>query len=560
MRVQRIIFLGLLIVLSCTNPVSVFALTYQSSVNVSFTFDSTLTLSVSGDLFINNLVPGSSSDSNIITINARSNNSAGYEIAATVGDSTYNYTDLRLNSNDATNVFSSLSSNVSSLNSFSDNKWGYSYSADNGTTWISGDIGNASSGYNGLPLYANPGVLLVDTSSSGSSNIQFKIGAKANVAKPSGEYTNIINFVMVAKVLTTNYTLNYLPNDGNNGADVSNMPNPATLSGTITENTNLTLSSATPTRNGYTFAGWCDGTVTTTNYNDSCSGTTYQPSSNYLIENVGNNITILLYALWESNVRLISFGVCDLGNSSYSTSCNNPDMYVAEENMTWGEWINSNYSDASYQEYGDNWYSVYEIYNNMVIRHHYNNTIGSWWDYLYNPGSSYYNNEGDYVLVSDYIQPNAIYNLVDECLTGDHLITMGDGSLKRLDEIKCGDYVRSYDWSTNKLVPKKVIFTDADEGKTHIEYDKWTFDDGTVIKTVHRHEFYNAEAKRFKYMDEWEIGEHTYKEDGTKPALIAHETIKKTVQHYKITLEGGTNYFANGLLTGDRYNPRNIVL
>lgn len=560
MRAQRIIFLGLLIVLSCTNPVSVFALTYQSSVNVSFTFDSTLTLSVSGDLFINNLVPGSSSDSNIITINARSNNSAGYEIAATVGDSTYNYTDLRLNSNDATNVFSSLSSNVSSLNSFSDNKWGYSYSADNGTTWISGDIGNASSGYNGLPLYTNHGVLLVDTSSSGSSNIQFKIGAKANVAKPSGDYTNIINFVMVAKVLTTNYTLNYLPNDGNNGADVSNMPNPATLSGTITENTNLTLSSATPTRNGYTFAGWCDGTVTTTNYNDSCSGTTYQPSSNYLIENVGDNITILLYALWESNVRLISFGVCDLGNSSYSTSCNNPDMYVAEENMTWGEWINSNYSDASYQEYGDDWYSVYEIYNNMVIRHHYNNTIGSWWDYLYNPGSSYYNNEGDYVLVSDYIQPNAIYNLVDECLTGDHLITMGDGSLKRLDEIKCGDYVRSYDWSTNKLVPKKVIFTDADEGKTHIEYDKWTFDDGTVIKTVHRHEFYNAEAKRFKYMDEWEIGEHTYKEDGTKPALIAHETIKKTVQHYKITLEGSTNYFANGLLTGDRYNPRNIVL
>ena len=61
-------------------------------------------------------------------------------------------------------------------------------------------------------------------------------------------------------------------------------------------------------------------------------------------------------------------------------------------------------------------------------------------------------------------------------------------------------------------------------------------------------------------MDEWKIGEHTYKQDGTKPALVAHETIKKTVRHYKITLEGGTNYFANGLLTGDRNNPKNIIL
>ena len=38
--------------------------------------------------------------------------------------------------------------------------------------------------------------------------------------------------------------------------------------------------------------------------------------------------------------------------------------------------------------------------------------------------------------------------------------------------------------------------------------------------------------------------------DGTH---ISHKIVKETVRHYKITLEGSTNYFANGLLSGNRY-------
>ena len=41
--------------------------------------NSTATLSISGDLVIENLTPGNSSDSNIITISASSNNIVGYE-------------------------------------------------------------------------------------------------------------------------------------------------------------------------------------------------------------------------------------------------------------------------------------------------------------------------------------------------------------------------------------------------------------------------------------------------------------------------------------------------
>ena len=160
---------------------------------------------------------------------------------------------------------------------------------------MSGNTGSTNTGYNGLPLYTSTGVKLADTSSAGSSTIKFKIGAKASDTRASGDYTNVINFQMTSKILTTNYTLNYLPNDGNNGQDVSNMPNPATVSNTITQNTNYTLSNSTPTRDGYTFAGWCDGTVTS----ETCSGTTYQPGDTYVIRNTGGSSTINLNAVWE---------------------------------------------------------------------------------------------------------------------------------------------------------------------------------------------------------------------------------------------------------------------
>ena len=146
------------------------------------------------------------------------------------------------------------------------------------------------------------------------------------------------------------------------------------------------------------------------------------------------------------------------------------------------------------------------------------------------------------------------------CLTGDTLVTMADNNVKRLDAIEVGDYVLSFDFVNKILIPRKVIYTDKNEMKSHTEYDKWTFEDGTEIKTVHRHEFYNLEAQRMKYMDEWSVGEHTYKIDGTMPKLISHKIVEETVRHYKITLEGSTNYFANGLLTGDRNCPKNITL
>ena len=207
--VQKIITLSsVIIMLSFTNIINTSALDYSSNVDIGFTFLPKLSITLSNpNLTINNLVPGGNAvDSNTITINVSTNIAEGYNLFATVGSNNtsngYNNANL-VNTADSNYTFASLSSNVSELSSFANNTWGYSYSLDSGTTWISGDYNNASTGYNGLPLYTDTGIKIVKKADSTNSAVNFKIAAKASNTQPSGEYTNTINFTAVSNTIPT---------------------------------------------------------------------------------------------------------------------------------------------------------------------------------------------------------------------------------------------------------------------------------------------------------------------------------------------------------------------
>lgn len=138
------------------------------------------------------------------------------------------------------------------------------------------------------------------------------------------------------------------------------------------------------------------------------------------------------------------------------------------------------------------------------------------------------------------------------CLTGDTLITLADGTEKRIDELILQDRVLAIDPETSKFVADEITYTDSTKHKTFTEYDKWTFSDSTIVKTVHRHRFYNVEKQAMVYMDEWNIGEHAVKQNGERIALVSHENVKEEVKHYTIFTKH-QNYFANGLLSGNRH-------
>ena len=187
--------------------INVSALDYQKTINVGFNLQDTLTVSLSSpNLIIDDLMPGTASDSNIITVNVLSNNPYGYTLNSTVGSTTYANRNLTHSSSASATPFSSINygTTVADLSSFSPNQWGYSFSTDNGTTWINSNKTDGTTndtGYSGLPLYTDTENITTlkessTTSAAAGDNIQFKIAAKADATQLSGEYNNIINFIL----------------------------------------------------------------------------------------------------------------------------------------------------------------------------------------------------------------------------------------------------------------------------------------------------------------------------------------------------------------------------
>lgn len=177
------------------------ALTYKQDVGVNFTFNSSLSLTLSADdLHIYNLAPGSASDSNVINVKVLTNSVGGYTLNATVGNNTtYNTRNLIHNNNNISDNFASIdyssSPTITTNTNLDSDKWAFSFSLDNGTNW---------SNYNGLPLYSdttNVATLKASTEPSTNANgddVKFKIAAKASDNKASGDYHNVINFNVVA--------------------------------------------------------------------------------------------------------------------------------------------------------------------------------------------------------------------------------------------------------------------------------------------------------------------------------------------------------------------------
>ena len=172
---------------------NVSALTYQTGVGVSFTFNPRLAITLSSaDLIISNLAPGSSADSNIITVTVSTNTAYGYTLNATVGEAT-NYNTRNLIRSGVADNFASIDYGTSLASLTTDNTWGYSYKpSGNSTSWTN---------YSGLPLYSdtnNVATLISTQDPADSDSVEFKIAAKASNTQPAGEYRNVINFMAVS--------------------------------------------------------------------------------------------------------------------------------------------------------------------------------------------------------------------------------------------------------------------------------------------------------------------------------------------------------------------------
>lgn len=168
------------------------ALTYQSEVSPEFTWDPSLSISLSSsELQIASLVPGGSAKSNNVVVSVNTNNEYGYTLQATVGNTGNNSNELRLNGT-STSTGEKFTM-ISASGSLSAGEWGYT--TDDGTTYK--PLSNSTTTIINKTTNASG---TAATGYQGTVSTNFKIGASATTNQASGNYTNVINFTAVTNV------------------------------------------------------------------------------------------------------------------------------------------------------------------------------------------------------------------------------------------------------------------------------------------------------------------------------------------------------------------------
>jgi hypothetical protein len=143
------------------------------------------------------------------------------------------------------------------------------------------------------------------------------------------------------------------------------------------------------------------------------------------------------------------------------------------------------------------------------------------------------------------------------CLRPGTPVRMADGTERRIEDVRVGDLVLSVDPETGGLVPDRVVAAPRGVGRA---WDEWTFSDGTVVGTVGRHRFWNADLGEFMYLEAWNEGEQALSfadaSDRFGPLLVSRVHHDEESEHHTLFTEKYNNYFAAGLLAGNRKSAR----
>lgn len=140
------------------------------------------------------------------------------------------------------------------------------------------------------------------------------------------------------------------------------------------------------------------------------------------------------------------------------------------------------------------------------------------------------------------------------CFPAGTLITMADGTVKRIEDITYADHIKVWDFDNGVSASAPPIWLKAAE--TAHEYNLLTFSDGTTLRTVGNHHIFNKAAGRFTHtmMADTPLGTVTVNDHGEEITLVSAEVISEPVTYYNLWTEYHLNCYADGVLTSNRFN------
>lgn len=153
------------------------------------------------------------------------------------------------------------------------------------------------------------------------------------------------------------------------------------------------------------------------------------------------------------------------------------------------------------------------------------------------------------------ISGNCSISFMYSCLIAGTLITLSNGTTKKVEDITYDDELLVWDFFNGCFTSAKPRWIKIKQ--TSPVYNKLTFSNGATLGLVGEggtqgyHRIYNKQAGLFTHtgVPETPIGTITFAEDETEPVLIKQELINEEVDYYNIITDKYFNLFANGILT-----------
>lgn len=147
------------------------------------------------------------------------------------------------------------------------------------------------------------------------------------------------------------------------------------------------------------------------------------------------------------------------------------------------------------------------------------------------------------------------------CFTPDTLITLADGTQKRVEDLTTDDVLLVFNHLTGNFEARKLFFTahENDQPTWH-RVITLEFSDGSVVRIVTDHGFFDLTLNKYVYIDETNVAEYIghkfYSAKFVDGAVVSEEVIlvnsyitEEFIKVYSPVSEGTFNCFADSILT-----------
>lgn len=144
------------------------------------------------------------------------------------------------------------------------------------------------------------------------------------------------------------------------------------------------------------------------------------------------------------------------------------------------------------------------------------------------------------------------------CLAEGTKIKLANGKYKNIEDIRYDDLIMAYSYDLGKVVFEYPIWIEKENMAD--SYQKITFSDGTILKTVGEHGIYSVDAKKYVSAtdkDNFKIGTRVIKFDKNNKKKVVQveniEIINEKINYYHVTSNRYHNVLSNDILTTDAF-------